>query len=136
MGIQIGRARREVFVEDAEDEYTREVPVWHDRTEPSRYLLWLILCPQLQPRYAAPACRPGRMGVFLQATAWLKALAPAEAASAGPALKRARLSESREWFVQAPVEIELNNGVVTSASLELPNIVLGEDVIGSLEASE
>lgn len=35
---------------------------------------------------------------------------------------RARLSSTREWFVQAPVEIQLREGKVTLASLDLPSI--------------
>jgi hypothetical protein len=38
------------------------------------------------------------------------------------ALKHARLSESREWFVEAPIEIQLQDGVVTAASLDLPSL--------------
>jgi hypothetical protein len=35
---------------------------------------------------------------------------------------RARLAGAHEWFVQTPVEIQLENGVVVSASLELPAV--------------
>jgi hypothetical protein len=45
----------------------------------------------------------------------------------GTALKQARLSEAREWFVQAPVEISLENGVVQAASLDLPSLSLDGD---------
>jgi hypothetical protein len=34
-----------------------------------------------------------------------------------------RLSDERDWFVQTPVEIRLSNGVVTSASRELHQLV-------------
>lgn len=34
----------------------------------------------------------------------------------------ARLTNDREWFVQAPVEITLHDGIVTGASLDLPSI--------------
>jgi hypothetical protein len=43
------------------------------------------------------------------------------------ALKHARLSEAREWFVQAPVEISLVNGVVQGASLDLPSLGIDGD---------
>lgn len=33
-----------------------------------------------------------------------------------------RLTDNREWFVQAPVEITLRDGVVVDASLDLPSI--------------
>lgn len=36
--------------------------------------------------------------------------------------KRAQLSADREWFVQAPVEIQLTDGMVQLASLELPSV--------------
>lgn len=35
----------------------------------------------------------------------------------------ARLSDEHEWFVQAPVELRLNNGRVATSSLELPSLV-------------
>lgn len=35
---------------------------------------------------------------------------------------RTRLSDDREWFVQTPVEIQVDAGVVVSASLKLPAI--------------
>lgn len=38
------------------------------------------------------------------------------------AAHHARLHDRSEWFVQAPVEIVLINGKVTSASLDLPSI--------------
>jgi hypothetical protein len=34
----------------------------------------------------------------------------------------ARLSDDREWFVQAPVEIRLRDGEVVDASRELPAV--------------
>jgi len=34
--------------------------------------------------------------------------------------QRGRLSDDREWFVQTPVEIQLSDGIVTSASTKLP----------------
>ncbi len=36
--------------------------------------------------------------------------------------QRARLSSDRDWFVQAPIEIQLSDGKVTLASLDLPSI--------------
>ena len=36
--------------------------------------------------------------------------------------KRARLSADRKWFVQAPVEIQLRDGMVRLASLNLPSV--------------
>lgn len=44
-----------------------------------------------------------------------------EHAHTGPA-HAARLSNQNEWFVQAPVEIQLKDGVVQQASRELPSI--------------
>jgi len=41
----------------------------------------------------------------------------------GPAL-HARLPDDREWFVQTPVEIQLDDGIVVNASTELPVITL------------
>jgi len=38
-------------------------------------------------------------------------------------LRPARLSADKEWFVQAPVELQLRDGKVMLASLELPSIV-------------
>lgn len=35
---------------------------------------------------------------------------------------RTRLSDDREWFVQTPVEIQVDAGVVVSVSLDLPSI--------------
>lgn len=43
-------------------------------------------------------------------------------ASHGTAL-HARLPDDREWFVQTPVEIRLDDGVVVSATTELPALV-------------
>jgi hypothetical protein len=40
----------------------------------------------------------------------------------GGAIVRARLSSEREWFVQTPIEIRVRNGIVQSASVELPLI--------------
>jgi hypothetical protein len=34
----------------------------------------------------------------------------------------ARLSDTREWFVQSPVEVRIDNGLVTLAALDLPSI--------------
>lgn len=36
--------------------------------------------------------------------------------------KHARLPDDREWFVQAPVEIQIEDGSVTGSSLDLPSI--------------
>lgn len=44
-----------------------------------------------------------------------------EHAQHGPA-HTARLSDQNEWFVQAPVEIQLKDGIVQQASRELPSI--------------
>ena len=41
-----------------------------------------------------------------------------------------RLSSKREWFVQAPVEITLEHGVVKTASTELPSLVFGDGGLG------
>ena len=35
---------------------------------------------------------------------------------------RARLTNARDWFVQAPVEVRVRSGRVTAASLDLPSI--------------
>jgi thiol-disulfide isomerase/thioredoxin len=51
-------------------------------------------------------------------------------------LSHARLSEAREWFVEAPVEIVLEDGVVIGASLELPSIDQAKGLQISSEASE
>ncbi|MEM6484577.1 MAG: MauE/DoxX family redox-associated membrane protein [Pseudomonadota bacterium] len=40
----------------------------------------------------------------------------------GSHARHARLADEREWFVQAPVEIQLLDGVVVSASRDLPSI--------------
>jgi hypothetical protein len=45
-----------------------------------------------------------------------------EPRSSDAKMKHARLSESREWFVQAPVEVRVVNGIVESASLDLPSL--------------
>jgi len=45
-----------------------------------------------------------------------------QSATSGAALC-GRLTEDREWFVQTPVEIQLEDGVVTSASTELPALL-------------
>ncbi len=45
-----------------------------------------------------------------------------EGAGAGSACVAGRLATDREWFVQTPVEIRLRDGVVESASTELPGI--------------
>ena len=50
--------------------------------------------------------------------------------SEGAAL-RARLSDAREWFVQTPVEIRVDEGVVMGASLDLPSVA-EELVLSSL----
>lgn len=42
---------------------------------------------------------------------------------------RTRLSEDREWFVQTPVEIQVEAGVVVSASLKLPAIATEPSLI-------
>jgi hypothetical protein len=34
----------------------------------------------------------------------------------------ARLTDAHEWFVQTPVEIQVENGIVVSASLDLPAV--------------
>ncbi|MBX3435791.1 MAG: hypothetical protein KF847_20935 [Pirellulales bacterium] len=34
----------------------------------------------------------------------------------------AKLSPKHEWFVQAPVEITIRDGIVAAASVELPSI--------------
>ncbi|TWT37164.1 hypothetical protein KOR34_21110 [Posidoniimonas corsicana] len=98
--------------------------------EPSRQLAtgeWVVLlyhhdCPKCQ------AARPK-----------YEALAAQNAASAGPFVllveipsygtdqampnpNYARLTDRREWFVQAPIEITLRDGAVTNASLDLPSI--------------
>lgn len=48
---------------------------------------------------------------------------------------RTRLSEDREWFVQTPVEIQVDDGVVVSTSLDLPAIA-AEPSLVSQRASE
>ena len=45
-----------------------------------------------------------------------------EMALTEPGALRTRLSDAREWFVQTPVEIQVEAGVVVSASLNLPSI--------------
>ncbi|WP_428307974.1 MauE/DoxX family redox-associated membrane protein [Lacipirellula sp.] len=45
-----------------------------------------------------------------------------ESDSVEGAALRSRLSDSREWFVQTPVEIEVDAGIVTGASAMLPAI--------------
>lgn len=37
--------------------------------------------------------------------------------------KLGRLNNDREWFVQTPVEIQLSDGIVTSASTDLPSLI-------------
>lgn len=44
-------------------------------------------------------------------------------AAASGAAHCGRLNADREWFVQTPVEIQLTDGVVTSASTELPALL-------------
>ena len=81
-------------------------------------------CPKCQeaiPKYLALAERLSSQGsgervLFLEVPPY------------GAALPRRRsvhylaLRDEHEWFVQAPVEIVLTNGIVTGASLELPRI--------------
>lgn len=45
-----------------------------------------------------------------------------EPTSTEKAALRTRLSDDREWFVQTPIEIQIDSGVVVSASLDLPAI--------------
>ena len=45
-----------------------------------------------------------------------------ELASTVGGTQQTRLSDDREWFVQTPVEIQVDDGVVVSASLDLPAI--------------
>jgi hypothetical protein len=91
---------------------------------------WIVVlyhhdCPKCQaalPAYERLASEPGQSGVDGILAVEVPPFGPNQSVG-GTALTQAQLSETREWFVQAPVEIELENGVVTDASLELPSIV-------------
>ena len=48
---------------------------------------------------------------------------------------RARLSDAREWFVQTPVEIRVDEGTVVSASLDLPSVVEEQLIFSSLSTN-
>jgi thiol-disulfide isomerase/thioredoxin len=117
-------------------------PYLHPKIEHSTGRWVVVLyhhdCPKCQealPDYERLAREPNQLGVDGILAVEVPPFGPNQNIG-GTALKQARLSEAREWFVQAPVEIELDNGVVTSASLELPSIVQAEDEHGPSEASE
>jgi hypothetical protein len=46
-----------------------------------------------------------------------------EPLDATSAAKHARLADDREWFVEAPVEIQVSDGIVTLASTDLPSLI-------------
>jgi hypothetical protein len=85
---------------------------------------WIVLfhrhdcpdCGEAVPRYEELALRSRDKQVALVEVPPFHGSADA---AVGPS-RRARLSGDREWFVQTPVEIQLVDGVVTSASNELP----------------
>jgi len=85
---------------------------------------WIVLlhrhdCPDCQaavPQYEELATHDlGRRVALVEVPPYDESVAGGPSAS-----HRARLSNDREWFVQTPVEIQLSDGIVTSASTELP----------------
>lgn len=86
---------------------------------------WTILihhhdCPHCQeaaPQYERLAETVGDRRVLLVETPPY-----GEGDSAEGAALRSRLSDDREWFVQTPVEIEVDAGIVVDASAKLPAI--------------
>ncbi|MCI0332051.1 MAG: peroxiredoxin family protein [Planctomycetes bacterium] len=90
---------------------------------------WVVLlyhhncpkCQQVLPRYEQYADEIAKRGV--NTNVMLLEIPPFGELlhGVGPALY-ARLSTDTEWFVQSPVEIQLSDGNVTFASLDLPSI--------------
>jgi Methylamine utilisation protein MauE len=88
---------------------------------------WIVLlhrhdCPDCQaavPRYEEIAVSEPAARVALVA---VPPFGESENSTEGAA-RRCRLQDSREWFVQTPVEIQLADGIITSASTELPAIL-------------
>lgn len=86
---------------------------------------WTLLlyhhdCPHCQvavPRYEQLAREDNERRVVLIETPPYGSEEPSEGAAI-----RVRLSDAREWFVQTPVEIQISDGVVVRASLDLPAI--------------
>jgi hypothetical protein len=85
---------------------------------------WIVLL----HRHDCPACQealPRYEELALRATA--ERVVIVEVPSYGESMPHsdeihARLSDRRDWFVQTPVEIRLSDGVVTSASIEFPQL--------------
>ena len=86
---------------------------------------WIVLL----HRHDCPHCQeavPLYEDVAMQAEGTHVALVevpPYGDAAAESPCKLGRLKNDREWFVQTPVEIQLIDGIVTSASTELPAIL-------------
>ena len=96
---------------------TPEVPLREGR--------WTILihhhdcshCQEAVPQYEQLAvAENGRRIVLIETPSY------GEMGSTQQRALRTRLSDDREWFVQTPVEIQADAGVVVSASLDLPAI--------------
>lgn len=76
-------------------------------------------CREAAPRYEQLASSPQapRQVMLLEMPPFAD-----ERANLGGSAVHARLSERREWFAQTPLEIQLDEGRVVSASLELPSL--------------
>jgi hypothetical protein len=90
---------------------------------------WILLlyhhdCPQCQqalPQYERLAANQALVGSDQSVV--LIETPPFEAASLHhEGILHARLADSHEWFVQTPVEIRIEEGIVISASLDLPAV--------------
>lgn len=109
---------------------TPEVPIDEGR--------WTLLlfhhdCPRCQeavPQYERLAAAEKGRGVVLIET-------PPYASDSRPEGKtmRARLTDAREWFVQTPVEIQLDEGIVIGVSLDLPAISYEPSLLSRSTAS-
>ncbi len=74
-------------------------------------------CQEALPKYEHLAADdPQRQVLLIEVPPYGPAYQSSTAANA------VRLSDRQEWFVQAPVEVTLNDGTVKSASLELPAV--------------
>lgn len=85
-------------------------------------LLYHHDCPKCQaarPKYEALALRHAKSGGPSVLLVEVPPYGPEQGARRD---NYAKLTDNHKWFVQAPVEITLRDGVVTDASLDLPSI--------------
>jgi hypothetical protein len=90
---------------------------------------WILLlyhhdCPQCQqalPQYERLAANQTAVGSD-QRVALVETPPFESAPPSTEGIVHARLADTHEWFVQTPVEIQVENGVVVSASLDLPAV--------------